>query len=166
MNKKIILIIGVAIILVGGYLFFSGEDVSAPEGSGDDTTSLGVPAPGFEDIVDETIVFPLDDIEYTVSYTGSGFTPASITVAVGDTVTFINDSGSNMWVASILHPSHKVYGGTTLSQHCADGSDNSAFDQCETGNSYSFTFDKIGNWKYHNHIRAGIIGTVVVVEEL
>jgi len=157
MNKKITLIIGVAIIIVGGYFFFSGGDDTG-------TTSLGVPVPGSEG-VDEMIVSTIEE-EQTVTYTGSGFTPASITVAVGDTVTFTNESVNDMWVASAVHPSHKVYGGTTRSEHCDNGADNPAFDQCSAGDSYSFTFDKIGSWKYHNHLRAGGIGTIVVVEEL
>ena len=161
--RKIIILFVVAIIAVGGYLFFNRGEVRTPEGD-TETTSLGVPAPGFEGVTE--MIVSTGATEYTIRYNGSGFSPSSITIAKGDIVTFVNESNKNMWVASAIHPSHKVYGGTTLNEHCFGGASNPAFDQCSTGNSYSFTFDKTGKWGYHNHVRAGGIGTIVVVDEL
>lgn len=86
----------------------------------------------------------------TVSYTGSGFTPSTITVEAGITVTFVNNSSKSMWVASDAHPSHK---------------DLLGFDQLKgsgNGTSYTYTFKKAGEWSYHNHLSAGQRGTVVV----
>ncbi len=86
----------------------------------------------------------------TVKYTSSGFTPNSVTVKTGTTVTFVNESSKNMWVASSVHPTHK---------------DLPSFDQLSSsgkGTSYSYVFDKAGEWSYHNHRSAGHIGKVVV----
>ena len=86
----------------------------------------------------------------TVSYTGSGFTPSTITVEAGTTVTFTNNSSKSMWVASSVHPSHKDLPG---------------FDQLKgsgNGTSYSYTFEKLGQWSYHNHLSPGYKGTVIV----
>lgn len=102
----------------------------------------------------------------TVSYDGSSFSPASVTVKQGDVVTFTDSADSNMWVASDPHPSHTGYDGTSRADHCAAGySGSTPFDQCKPGSSYSFTFDKVGSWGYHNHLNAGVKGTVNVVAQ-
>lgn len=102
-----------------------------------------------------------------VTYTDSGFSPATVTIAEGTTVTWSNTSSRPMWVASGNHPTHTVYDGTSASQHCVSGAPTSAsvFDECAAipaGGSYSFTFSKVGSWSYHNHVHASDMGTVVV----
>ncbi len=99
----------------------------------------------------------------TVTYTGSAFSPASVTIKKGDTVTFVDNSANPMWVASNPHPIHNGYSGTTVDQHCPDTA-GTAFDECSTGTSYSFTFQKVGTWGYHNHANHGATGTVVVTQ--
>jgi plastocyanin len=101
----------------------------------------------------------------TVIYSASGFSPASVTIKKGGTVTFINQGGGPMSVASNQHPSHSVYDGTSRAQHCAVGYTGAApFDQCSVGTSFSFTFTKVGVWGYHNHMGTQDTGTVTVVE--
>ncbi len=99
----------------------------------------------------------------TVTYTTNGFTPSTLTVKKGATVTFVNQSGGRMWVASDPHPIHNFYSGTALGQHCPDTA-GVAFDQCRAGDSYTFVFNKVGSWGYHNHTSAGDTGTVVVTQ--
>ena len=99
--------------------------------------------------------------EFAVVYTDSGFSPRSVTIDRGDTVVFTNQSSREMWVASAMHPTHTVYSGTPLSQHCPDTA-NDAFDQCEARDSFRFTFDKAGTWNYHNHLDPSNTGSVVV----
>jgi plastocyanin len=86
----------------------------------------------------------------TVTYSDSGFSPKSVEIAIGDTVKFVNNSKKNMWVASDPHPAHSEY---------------PDFDQKASsakGTSFSFTFTKAGNWKYHNHKQSSDTGVVVV----
>lgn len=86
----------------------------------------------------------------TVSYDGTNFSPASITIRQGDTVRFVNNSDTQMWVASGPHPAHTNYPG---------------FDELTSvvlGGSYSFTFDRVGSWGYHNHLKPASRGAVVV----
>lgn len=99
-----------------------------------------------------------------VTYTNDGFSPSNVVINVGDTVTFMNESDHEMWVASATHPSHEAYSQTTLSDHCPDET-GTAFDQCEgvdTGESWSFMFDQAGDWKYHNHLESSATGSITV----
>ncbi|MBI5794193.1 S-layer homology domain-containing protein [Candidatus Uhrbacteria bacterium] len=85
-----------------------------------------------------------------VGYTSEGFTPAVLHVKPGTTVTFKNDSGEMLWVASNPHPAHTGYGG---------------FDAGRTsgqGGVYLFTFNRIGTFSYHNHLRPSLTGTIIV----
>ncbi len=88
----------------------------------------------------------------TITYTDSGYTPSTITVKKGTTVTWVNQSSGGMWTASALHPTHMLLPG---------------FDQLKSvakGGTYDYTFAKVGTWKYHNHVQASDTGTVVVTE--
>jgi len=99
----------------------------------------------------------------TVSYNGSGFSPATVTIKKGGMVSWSNTGGASMWVASAQHPTHMGYDGTNLEEHCPDNS-GASFDQCKSGNSFSFIFNKTGTWRYHDHMNASAFGSVVVVE--
>lgn len=99
----------------------------------------------------------------SVAYNGTAFSPKDVTIKKGGTVTWTNSGSGQMWVASASHPTHAVYAGTTRTEHCPGGS-NTAFDQCAGGQSYSFKFDKVGKWNYHDHINASAFGSVTVVE--
>jgi plastocyanin len=101
--------------------------------------------------------------ENTVYLTDSGFLPSEITIEQGETVTWINNDSSSMWVATDEHPSHTNYAGSQLYQHCSSGDQTeAAFDQCSSGDRFSFSFEKTGEWDYHNHDNAGQTGTVIV----
>jgi len=96
----------------------------------------------------------------SVSYTNNGFSPQSVTIALGGSVTFVNDSSHGMWVASNFHPTHTQYPEKD-SSNCLG----SSFDSCVAippGGSWQFIFNSVGTWGYHNHVGAGMIGTVVV----
>ena len=99
----------------------------------------------------------------TVMYSASGYSPSSVTIKKGGTVTWVDQGTGKMWIASASHPTHTVYAGTTLQEHC-DDSTATSFDQCENGTSYSFTFEKTGTWRYHSHSQASHFGSVTVVE--
>lgn len=101
--------------------------------------------------------------ENVIYLTGSGFQPSDITIEKGETVTWINNASNAMWVASDQHPSHTGYAGSTLYEHCQRGDQTgAAFDQCSSGDEFSFTFEKTGEWGYHNHKRAVQGGTITV----
>ncbi|MEM2963226.1 MAG: cupredoxin domain-containing protein [Candidatus Anstonellales archaeon] len=87
-----------------------------------------------------------------------GYTPSTLTIKKGDTVIFINYGTRPNWPASANHPTHEVYpeGGGCIS---------SAFDACRgllPGENFTFVFNKIGEWGYHNHLQPTSRGKIIV----
>lgn len=160
-NKIFITVIVIAIIVLGGYILLRKPQSPAP--SPDTQTE-----PSEEMLPTQPATTQEEEApsmnENVVIYTDSGFSPSTIRVKIGATVTFKNESSKAMWPASAIHPSHKVYSGTSLQEHCPD-INGTAFDACtgiQPGNSWSFTFQKKGNWKYHDHLNPGNTGTILV----
>jgi plastocyanin len=172
MSMKYILII-IIIAVAGAFFLFrdgteqsdSGENVSGQAQSAEDSGARGTEA-----LDDSTVDITADlgdeapaDIEdaVIVTYTGAGFSPSAVTISRGQSVRFVNESAGNMWVASAMHPTHIVYSGTNLDAHCPD-TIGEAFDQCESGDEYAFTFMKAGEWGYHDHINPSAFGKIIV----
>lgn len=110
---------------------------------------------------------PSEPVDYsdtrTIYFTGSGYEPANLVIEKGDTVTWVNNASTSMWVASDDHPTHTKYDGSTANEHCENGDQTTqAFDQCSTGDEFSFTFEKTGEWSYHNHQPYADGGTITV----
>ncbi len=82
----------------------------------------------------------------------SGFTPTEAVIKKGSVVTFINNSSKARWPASAPHPTHTDYPGFDPLRGIA------------VGQSWSFTFDQIGLWKYHDHLQPTMFGSVTVTE--
>ena len=88
---------------------------------------------------------------HTVEITSSGFSPSSLTIKAGDTVTWTNKGTSMRRPASNFHPTHTIYPET-------GGCVGSKFDACANlanGESFSFIFTQMGTWGYHDHIGTG-----------
>ena len=96
--------------------------------------------------------------ENTVEITSSGFSPNTLTINVGDTVTFVNKDTASHWPASGVHPTHTVYPES-------GGCIGSTFDACKglaQGGTFSFKFNQKGTWGYHDHLNSGLTGTIIV----
>ena len=94
----------------------------------------------------------------TVEITAAGFSPKTLTISAGETVTFANKDAAPHWPASAAHPTHAVYPET-------GGCIGSKFDACRglnEGESFAFTFNAKGTWKYHDHLNPGMTGTIEV----
>lgn len=152
MNNKIV--VGLLVLLVGvgaGWYFLQGGK-PAPETTTppiiEPTIGSELPATGSAggSEGDKGIERP------AVVYTDTGFAPKTVTVKKGTNITFINNSSKGMWVASAMHPTHQLLPG---------------FDELKSvsaGGTYEYMFEKVGTWKYHNHVAPADIGTVVVTE--
>ena len=88
----------------------------------------------------------------TVRYSKGGFDQPTITIRKDQAVRFVNDSKVALRVASDPHPYH-----TNLPKF-------DAFTGVQEGDSYAYTFDKVGTWKYHNHSAPSHEATVIVKE--
>lgn len=157
-------IIAVLVVLAGGYWLWSSNQAPAASSG----PEVGVANDYDTNDVTPTPVTPTPaqaqnaPMSATVTYTNGGFSPSQVTIKAGGTVTFVDKSTVGMYVASNPHPVHNAYDGTTRSQHCAAGATPS-FDQCVKGTTYSFMFQKVGTWGYHNHVNADDGGVVTVV---
>ncbi|HEX5774813.1 MAG TPA: hypothetical protein VFY28_02540 [Candidatus Paceibacterota bacterium] len=154
MNTKALwIVLIIVLVAIGAWYAFAKKDATPIENAGTMATNSDSAADAASTEDARTV---------TVTYTDNGFAPATMTLAVGDTVRFVNESSRSLWVASDAHPTHTEYDGTALSAHCATGG---SFDQCAatpTGSVYTFTFSKAGTFDYHNHARATDGGTIVV----
>ncbi|HSX15000.1 MAG TPA: cupredoxin domain-containing protein [Candidatus Saccharimonadales bacterium] len=85
----------------------------------------------------------------TITYTGSGFSPNTITVKAGDTITIMNASSRSLQLDSNPHPAH---------------TDNTELNvgAVAAGQSATFTISKTGTWGYHNHLEASQTGSITV----
>lgn len=157
-NKSILWsILGLVVVAAAGYFLIqtTGQPASLTDSQG--MPVVGTNTPDVQVVVEQPT-------NHEVVYTANGFAPATLAIKIGDTVMFKNQSGVQMWVASVMHPTHMGYGGTSLQDHCPDA-DNSDFDQCQAsanGQSWAFTFNKIGTWGYHNHSNAKHFGKIIV----
>ena len=103
-----------------------------------------------------------DKANNVVKITSSGFEPKTLTVKAGTTVTFVNEDSNKHWPASAMHPTHTLYPGSGI-EKCGTGEE--IFDTCKglaQGESFSFTFNEKGSWKYHDHLKVSSTGTIIV----
>jgi len=112
---------------------------------------------------------------YTIEITSSGFSPKELTINKGDSVTWINKDSKERWPASAMHPTHTVYPGVEYDQPGSyAGSEacitkgnakEGAFDPCKglaKEELWTFTFNQIGSWNYHDHLVSNNYGKIIV----
>ncbi len=154
-STVVVVVIIIIAVLGAGWYFLSNSTAPAvaPVGQTSAVNSAPSPTPA-----------STAPMSATVTYGPNGFSPSSVTIAKGGTVTWVAQAGADeLWVASNPHPTHEGYDGTTRDQHCAAGYKGATpFDQCATGTTYSFTFNSTGTWGYHNHGNHSDTGTVIV----
>ena len=98
-----------------------------------------------------------------ITYENGKYTPETIHISVGQKVTFVNKDDA-FWPASNLHPTHTAYPGSDIAK-CFNSQRSKIFDACKSlgvGKEYSFVFDNIGEWRYHDHINPRATGTIIV----
>ncbi len=152
MKKKLIISI-LIVAALGVVLFVTRNNAGTPGVSNENTNAPESAAPQTQNANQNTVV-----------YTDSGFSPNLLTVKRGETVTFVNEGSDTFWPASAMHPTHKVYPGSDI-EKCGTAEAPKIFDACrgiQPGGSWSFTFDEIGSWNYHNHLNPKNFGKIVV----
>ncbi len=91
-------------------------------------------------------------ISATVEMSGDGFTPGSVTIKKGQIVSFKNVGSNAHWPASAPHPTHTDYPEFDPKHEIAPGQ------------SWNFQFDKVGTWRFHDHLNSGEMGNIIVTE--
>lgn len=93
------------------------------------------------------------------------FEPQTITVQKGTKIVFKNEDTKGRWPASNTHPTHKRYPGSGI-EKCGTADEKNIFDACGIvpRKDYSFVFNEVGDWKYHDHLMPSIVGEINVVE--
>ena len=86
---------------------------------------------------------------WLVEFTEEGFVPKRLEIEVGQQVRFVNASGSSLWPASNIHPTHQIMPEFDAGSPVGDDG------------VWAFTFDKPGFWRYHNHMVPGHSGLIV-----
>jgi len=149
MNKTALVIIGVAIVVLGVWYFMGQTQVP----------SVDQPQELENERVEEVV-----ETGNIITLTESGFSPSPLTIKVGESVKFVNNSENDFWPASAMHPTHKVYPGSDIDK-CDTSERDLLFDACggiAPGGSWEFTFNEVGEWGYHNHLDAKSFGKIIV----
>lgn len=84
--------------------------------------------------------------------TEKGFEPEILTIKAGTKITFTNKDNTYRWPASDLHPTHTIYPEFDPKQ------------PIEPEKSWLFTFNRVGQWNYHDHLSPLVTGKVIVNE--
>ncbi len=166
---KILIVMVVLLLLVGGTYLFLKFKAPTPTTVASLTPSPSIPPvqvyPSSE-TVSPRVTPPESAQEVLVKYTDSGYIPNVLNIKIGTIVNFVNSSSRAMWTASGIHPTHMLYSGTSMVQHCPDPK-NVSFDACDgtkPGSSWSFKITKTGNWMYHNHLVPSDTGRITVTQ--
>ena len=86
-----------------------------------------------------------------ITYTSvDGFVPKRLDVEPGTQVRFYNASGETFWPASNIHPTHAIL------------PELDSKEAIPPGETWGFTFQTRGYWRFHNHQAPGFGGVVVV----
>ena len=159
--RNLLWIIIAIVLIAGGYWWWSMSNTATPV---NENASSAAPITASTTSETPVTTAPAAPQMVTVTYDGKTYSPSTVTIQVGDTVTFKNASGKNMWVASDEHPTHTEYDGTSRSTHCAAGyTGETPFDQCKPESAdYSFTFKKAATIEFHDHINPSAHGTITI----
>ncbi len=161
MNKGLIAVIVLAVLIVAGYFVFGVI------GDSEEEVDYDLSNANSEQERIELIGADLEgEREHFVKITDDGFVPSFLEIARWESVTFTNFKSVKSWPASNMHPTHRSYPGSDIDK-CNTVEEAGIFDACrglETGETYTFFFNEVGEWKYHDHLQAGMTGTIVVKE--
>lgn len=86
-----------------------------------------------------------------INITADGFSPDHVVVYKGTKVVFANNDTQQHWVASDPHPTHTDLAGFDAKPGIAPGK------------TYSFVFNQLGKWGFHDHLFPSNRGYVQVV---
>lgn len=144
MSRNVV-IAGVVIVVlaVAGWYFLKPQKLSAPQPP-QEVTATPTPTQSLSSATEGAMMD-----KNTIQISSLAFSPKSITIKVGESVTWINKDSQDHTVNSSPHPTH---------------TDNPFLNVglIRPGEKKSLTFDKAGIYKYHDHLNPSLNGSVAV----
>jgi len=142
-NTTTWLVVVVLVILAGWYFIQSQKPQPVPTPA--PQASPEVSAPATESAA------PTEAMEENiVKISSSGFSPQNITIAVGESVTWLNEDTENHQIQSAVHPTHRLYPPLNT------------VGLLKPGEKKSLSFPTAGTYKYHDHLNPSLTGSVTV----
>jgi plastocyanin len=162
-NNQRNLVILIIILAAVGYYLFQSQKVVAPaqdeitqsevSTSTSDTINNTVPAKTAVKTTKTTTTSSLPTMTkegyYLVSYTDKGFVPASLQIAAGKSVRFVNNASRAM----------RIFADDKTSTLYSEMNQSKTVGR---GGIYDFTFGTAGTWAYHNENNLADKGVVIV----
>ncbi|MCL5006894.1 MAG: hypothetical protein M1153_02010 [Patescibacteria group bacterium] len=150
-------VVVIALIAVGVFVALRQPFASVPGSgvgpAGTSTIATSTYVPPAVGIVQP--VLPINEqANVIVDITAAGFSPQIVTIKPGESVIWTNRDRAEHWIApdqSNPYPSNGTCG--------------SAFNSCRglnLGESFRFTFTKIGTWDYYDKLNPKFVGQVIV----
>lgn len=152
--KSYIWFIVAAILIV--IAFFIVRSATQETGSQAETSPTPSVAATVDSQTAESSLAPEDGTEspeatvHTVAYDGTSFSPSTLTIKQGDKVEFKNVGSGVMHPASNDHPDHTEYPEFDANR------------EVPAGESYTFEFEKVGSWGFHDHENPDATGMITV----
>ena len=143
MSKNVVIAAAVIIVLViVGWFFTRSKPTTVPEVSKS-------PTPAVSDSASPSASPSAAMTEKAVTISSTGFSPKSITIKSGETITWMNGDSENHTVNSDNHPTHLLYPFLNLGL-------------IKPGEKQSVTISKTGTFTYHDHLNPSFKGSVTV----
>lgn len=143
MSQRSILVLIIVLLVIGGGIlvwYMVRDDTADSTNQVVQDTNSAVSA--VKDI-------PQRPPENTVWVLDASFNPSVVTISAGDSVTWVNKDDLNRQPASDPHPAHTNVPGFESTPLPLDG-------------TYTFIFDEVGEWYYHDHLNPISKGKIVV----
>jgi plastocyanin len=145
MKKPVVIIIAAIIIVLGGAgLYVSAHKTTKPAtantGTTENTSGNNTPTASTTDTTTAAS---------TITYSNNGFSPDTITVKSGTSVTVKNTSSQAMQFDSDPHPAHTNDTDLNVGLVAA-------------GKTTTFVADKTGSFGFHNHLNPSDTGKIIV----
>ncbi|HYE22305.1 MAG TPA: hypothetical protein VD998_01805 [Verrucomicrobiae bacterium] len=135
-NKKLTITILILALVAGAVWIFKAENTNKPQSEREKFFSKD----------------QISSSDVVIRQTESGYEPETITIKKGQRVVWVNETNTFIWPASNLHPTHNIY---------PEFDPREPFDK---GMAWSFTFDEVGEWSFHDHLKPNRRGMVKVEE--
>lgn len=137
-------IVAVVLLALLGWFFIKSQQSSSPAVQTAPSPQVAQPSD-----ISASSVSAIPAGENVVMISDKGFSPQSITLKKGESVTWKNIDTAGHTVNSAPHPVHTVYPPLNLNL-------------IKPGEEKSLTFPAAGTYKYHDHLNPSLFGSVTV----